>query len=175
MTIHNCSSAKNQTGFAMLEVLVSLALIAIVLLGQVGLQSSALKLNKGAALRMQAVLLSDEISERIENNKAQAQAGSYDVVVAASAPAAIGTDCMANSCTSTALASYDLSLWQTRVAAALPGATWQITRSADTPSSGMSTFTIVLTWQDRRDNANTVNYATTGTGETVSLTAFKVV
>lgn len=174
MTIHNCSSAKNQTGFAMLEVLVSLALIAIVLLGQVGLQSSALKFNKGAALRMQAVLLSDEITERIENNKVQAQAGSYEVA-AASTPAAIGTDCMNNSCTSTALASYDLALWQTRVAAALPGATWQITRMADTPSAGMSTFTIVLTWQDRRDNANAIHYETTGTGETVSLTSVKVV
>ncbi|MDO8369751.1 MAG: type IV pilus modification protein PilV [Candidatus Nitrotoga sp.] len=172
MRIHNCNSEKIQTGFAMLEVLVSLALIAIVLLGQAGLQSSALKLNKGATLRMQAVLLSDEITERIENNKVQAV--SYEVA-AASTPAAIGTDCATNSCTSTALASYDLALWQTRVAAALPGATWQITRLPDTPSSGMSTFTIVLTWQDRRDNANTVNYATTGTGETISLTSVKVV
>ncbi len=159
-----------QTGFSMIEVLIALVLIAFTLLGQAGLQASALKLNKSADLRMQAVILADEISERIEANKAIALDGAY-VAAQSSTPISAGADCLASNCTAASLANYDLSTWQTRVAATLPEANWQITRAGTNPS----TYTIVLSWTDRRDNAKSVTYATAGTIETMSLTTNKVV
>ena len=112
----------------MLEVLVSLVLIAITLLGQAGLQASALKLNKGATLRMQAVLLADELAERIENNKTAAIAGSY-VVANSSTPAAVGTNCLTNFCMPTELATYDLAVWQAGIVARLPVSSWTVTHA----------------------------------------------
>lgn len=164
------SKKQRQAGFSMLEVLISLVLIAFTLLGQAGLQASALKLNKSADLRIQAVILADEISERIEANKTIALAGAY-MAAHSSTPASASADCLAANCTAASLASFDLSTWQTRVAATLPDANWQITHAGTNPS----TYTIVLSWTDRRDNAKSVNYATAGTTETMSLTTNKVV
>lgn len=155
----------------MLEVLVSLVLIAITLLGQAGLQASALKLNKGATLRMQAVLLADELAERIENNKTAAIAGSY-VVANSSTPAAVGTNCLTNFCTPTELATYDLAVWQAGIVARLPVSSWTVTHAV---TGNPSTYSIVITWQDRRDNVDRVSYATAGTSETLALTTTKVI
>jgi type IV pilus assembly protein PilV len=163
--------ARTQAGFSMIEVLISLVLIAVAMFGQAGLQLNALKFSKSGALRMQAVLLSAEIAERMESNKTGAIAARY-VVATSSTPSSASIDCLTTACNSTALADYDLADWQTRVAATLPGSSWQI---AQTTTGNPSTYTIVLSWQDRRDNANTTTYSTTGTTETFALTSTKVV
>ena len=161
---------NRQVGFSMLEVMIALVLIAFTLLGQAGLQASALKLNKSADLRIQAVILADEIAERIEANKTVALTGAYAASLSTS-PSTASADCLAANCSATNLASYDLSIWQNRVATTLPGASWQITHAGTNPS----TYTIVLSWTDRRDNAKSVTYATAGTTETMALTTNKVV
>ncbi len=161
-----------QAGFSMIEVLVSLLLIAVVMLGHAGMQANALKFSKGASFRMQAVLLSTEMAERVESNKTGAIAGNYVVATAATTPSTASTDCLTAACDSTALASYDLAQWTARVAATLPSGSWQITQ---TVTGNPSTYSIVLSWQDRRDSGNTTTYSTTGTTETLSLTTTKVV
>jgi type IV pilus assembly protein PilV len=165
-------SAPAQRGFSLLEVLVSLMLIAIAMLGQAGMQANALKFSKGASFRMQAVMLGNEIGERMEANKTGATAGSYVIATATSTVSTASTDCATASCDATALAAYDLAQWTTRVAANLPSGTWQITR---TVTGNPSTYAIVLTWQDRRSDAGRTTYSTTGTSETLSLTTTKVV
>lgn len=166
MKIHNFSSAKKQMGFSMLEVLICLVLIAFTMLGQAGLQASALKLNKGAGTRMQAVMLSDEIAERIENNKT----GDYAVASTGTATAS-GANCAAINCSATQLANYDLAAWTARATSSLQSPNWTITKAGTNPA----TYTIVLTWQDRRDNAKLTTYSTSGTAETFSITSTKVV
>jgi type IV pilus assembly protein PilV len=179
-TMHNSNragngagnSALNQGGFSMLEVLISLVLIAVAMLGQAGLQVNALRFAKGAATRMQAVFLSNEIAERIESNKLGATAGNYAVATASSTPSTSSTDCTVSACSSSVLAAYDLAEWTTRVSAALPSPTWQIT---NTIAGNPSTYTIIVSWQERRSDANTTTYATTGTPDTSTLTSIKVV
>ena len=84
--------ANAQAGFSMLEVLVSLMLIAVAMLGQAGMQANALKFTKGASLRMQAVMLSQELAERMEGNKTGAIAGNYVVATASSTVTTASTD-----------------------------------------------------------------------------------
>lgn len=170
--LRNQARAGHEGGFSMLEVLVSLALIAVAMLGQAGMQANALKFSKGASFRMQAVMLANELGERIEANKTGATAGGYVIATATSTVSTAATDCSTAACDSTAVAAFDLAQWTTRVAATLPSASWQITR---TVAGNPSTYAIVLTWQDRRSNANTTTYATAGTTETISLTTTKVV
>lgn len=169
---YSSSATRRERGFSMLEVLVSLVLIAVTMLGMAGLQLNALKLYKGATFRMQAVLLADEISERIETNKIGATAGNYVVATVSSTPSVAGKNCVSSSCAPDELAAYDLATWGTRIAANLPGSSWQITN----PTAGNpSTYSIVVNWQDRRDNARQVTYETSGTAETFTLTTTKVV
>lgn len=166
------SNRHGQAGFSMIEVLVSLMLIAITLLGQAGIQANALKLSKGAGLRMQAVFLSNELAERMESNKLGAVAGAYTVAMQSSTPITMGTNCATGACSSAALAAYDLSEWTTRVAATLRGSSWQITNPV---AGNPSTYVIVVNWEDRRGNADTTTYEISGTTETLSLTSTKVI
>lgn len=163
---------RGQAGFSMLEVLISIVLIVIALLGQAGIVISAMKSNKGATFRMQAVLLSDEIAEHMEGNKSAATAAAYAVPQQSSVPDVMTSDCAMVACNPAALAAYDLAIWERRVAQTLPAATWQITNPV---VGNPSTYTIVLTWQDRRENTRAVRYATTGNTETFAITASKVV
>ena len=161
-----------QRGFSMIEVLISLVLIAVAMLGQAGLQANALRFSKSGALRMQAVFLSNELAERMESNKTGAIAGGYVVATASSTVLTSSNDCMATACASDALASYDLAEWTTRVAATLPSATWQVTQ---TTTGNPSTYSIVVSWQDRRADSTRTTYSTTGTTETFTVTTSRVI
>jgi len=163
--------ARRQAGFSMIEVLISLVLIAVAMFGHAGLQLNAMKFAKGGATRMQAVFLSNELAERMEANKAGSLAGNYVVASVTSTPSTAGADCMAGPCDAATLASYDLSEWTNRVATALPSSSWQITVAPGNPS----TYTILVNWENRRVNAGTTTYAAAGTTEALSLTSTKVV
>jgi type IV pilus assembly protein PilV len=151
----------------MIEILVTLFIIAAALLGTVGLQIYAMKMNQGGQFRSQAVFLSADIAERMEANKIAAVAGQYQV--AAGAATVMTTDCAAAACDSNALAAFDLNQWQDAITALLPQGSWEIQLTA---AGNPATYTIVVSWVDRRTGTQ---YATAGTGETFSYTTTKTV
>ena len=65
-----------QRGFSMIEVLITLVIIATALLGTAGLQLQAMKLGKSGDFRTQAVFLANDLAERMEGNESAAVAGS---------------------------------------------------------------------------------------------------
>jgi type IV pilus assembly protein PilV len=111
---------RRQAGFTLLEILVSLMLIAIGVLGTAGLQALALKMNQGGQLRSQAVVLGIDLIERMEANNVAAIAGGY---APAAYPASFTTDCATVFCSPADLATYDLVNFRSRVQSQLPGAT----------------------------------------------------
>lgn len=157
-----------QQGFSMIEVLVTLVIIAVALLGIAGLQAHALKINKGGEFRNQAVFLSADIIERMEANKAEAVAGSYAV---AAGVGAVSTACDTGACAGPALTAYDLANWQAAAVALLPGGVGAI---ALTTAGNPATYTVTVSWNDR---------ATAGAGqaganakqETFSVTSVKTI
>ncbi len=68
----------NQNGFSLLEVLITLIVLSIGLLGFGALQLNALKINDSANSRSQASLYAYEIMDRIRANRTAAVAGDYD-------------------------------------------------------------------------------------------------
>lgn len=154
-----------QQGFSMLEILITLVIVATALFGTAGLQVHAMRMNKGSEFRVQAVFLASDIAERMEANKAAAVLGNY--VVASTGTASVaGTDCANVVCDPPQLASWDISQWETAIDnLKLPQASWQITQTQNIPANppniplASSTYEIVIRWTDRRADTTYAAYS----------------
>jgi type IV pilus assembly protein PilV len=165
----------------MIEVLVTLLIISLALLGTAGLQAYSMRLNQGGQFRSLAVFLAADLAERMEANRASALAGGYAVSSTLGADflaggAAVSTACVAAACSAAALAAYDLSQWQSAVAATLPQSSWSVAQAL---SGSQSTYTVTLNWVDRQTNASSAaadanssfGSNAAGTGEKFSYTS----
>lgn len=142
------TSISRQRGFSMIEILITLVIIATALLGTAGLQLYAMKVGKNSEFRTQAIFLASDLAERMEANKPAAITGGYAAsgVVAASAV----SDCATNACNADSLAQYDLSQWETAVVNLLPGSSWNVSPTiTNTPPSVSAKYDIKLSWTDR--------------------------
>lgn len=163
---------ERQRGFSMIEVLVTMLIISLALLGTSGMQAYSMRLNQGGQFRTQAVFLVADLAERMEANRATAVAGGYAIAT----PSA-DTDCYAAYCTGAALAASDVFKWQAAVAAALPQG--QAAPPVQTIAGNPSTYTITVSWVDRREDTTHAAYApgaalgsdASGTGERFFYTA----
>jgi len=145
-------SLHQQRGFSMIEVLVTLLIVSLALLGTAGLQAYSMRLSQGGQFRTQAVFLAADLAERMEANRTGAVAGDY-VVANSSVPVAASTACVDAVCAANALAGFDLAQWQNAIAATLPQSRWTV---AQTVAGNPSTYTITISWVDRlSDNATT--------------------
>lgn len=133
----------------MIEILVTMVLIAGSSLALAGMQLAAVKYNKEASLRSVATLLAVEISDRMRSNIAGVKAGNYDRNFGyAAAKAAIVADPGCGSttdCTAATLAQLDKYNWQTSLTTALPVGAGAIVKSTTTAFA----YTIVVMWQDK--------------------------
>ena len=159
-----------EQGFSMIEVLVTLIIVATTLLGTAGLQVYAMKQNKGSQYRAQAIFLATDVAERIEANQSAAVDGLYALasgVVAAPAVTLIpATNCSVASCTSAQLAAFDLAMWRNQISDTFPaGSGWQI----DCQGANPVTCEIIVRWVDRRTGGS--QYGTAGTNESFSYSA----
>jgi type IV pilus assembly protein PilV len=158
--------AANEGGFTMLEILITLFLLTLWLLGSAGVQSASLQFNKAAQFRTQAVYFATDIAERMQSNKTGATAGSYAY---GGSSTTTPPDCTTSTCSPDQLAAFDLGEWSGRVTAALPGAS--VTVTAVTVGNP-ATYTILISWVDRRNDRT---YSSSGSTETFSYTATKTV
>lgn len=146
-----------QHGFTLLEVLISLVVLSIGLLGLAGLQSTGLRFNQSAAMRSQATQLAYDMADRMRANSVAVSAGNY--LGTAGATAACHTT---TGCTPAQMAADDLYVWNAAIARYLPDGEGVICRD-NTPNDGTSTasngcdnnaaspFAIKLWWDDDRD------------------------
>ncbi|MEO6973061.1 MAG: type IV pilus modification protein PilV [Rhodoferax sp.] len=125
-------TSLNQSGFSLIEVLISIIVLSFGLLGMVGMQSAALQANREARLQSSAAILARELAEMIRGNKdvgilptGNPYVGSFDTSPLVSKDP---TYCL-NVATSTtacadrvAIANAEMTEWLGRVNAQLPGA-----------------------------------------------------
>jgi type IV pilus assembly protein PilV len=163
------SPLHSQRGFSMIEVLVTMFIVTLALLGTAGLQAYSMRLNQGGQFRTQAVFLASDLAERMEANKTAAITGAYAVAESGTAVAP-SSACLAGqpACSPPALALFDLAQWENAVSSTLPQSSWQVVNVAGNPA----TITITISWVDRlteKGNAaagtgNAAYDATIGTG-----------
>jgi type IV pilus assembly protein PilV len=107
---------NKQTGVGLIEVLVSVLVIAIGLLGTLGLQLSGKQSNHEAVARSSAVFAVEDIISRIRINPDGVTSSAYTTagVGGGSLGDAPGTDCgtTTSTCSSTLLAAWDLWQWE---------------------------------------------------------------
>jgi len=146
-----------QTGFTLIEVMVSTVVLAIGLLGLAGLQAASLTANQSAFMRTQASALAYDLADRMRTNVPGATAGSY-AIGTANYTAGCGTTA---GCSPLQMAQNDLAQWNANIAAYLPlGQGVVCTDSTPADGSGLATpqcdgignqFSVKIWWDDDRD------------------------
>lgn len=140
---------KTQSGFTLLEVLVSIVILGLGLLGLAALQAASMESGHSASLRTQATVLAYSIVDSMRANRCNAKLGAYDIAMSSNAPGG-GT-----------MAQQDVANWLTEVASRMPSGDGQVRRSAGcadgaalvTPAGCDSTPTpiaVVVQWNDSR-------------------------
>ncbi|MGA7179918.1 MAG: type IV pilus modification protein PilV [Thiobacillaceae bacterium] len=120
-----------QHGFSLLEVLITLIIVSIGLLGLAGLTTASLKNNQSAYQRSIASWQAYDILDRMRANRTIANGGGYNVALGV-APAAANP-----------IAQTDLTQWKQQLAASLPSGDGSVTTNG-----GISS--IVVRWNDSR-------------------------
>lgn len=159
-------------GFSLLEVLVSIIVLTVGLLGASGMLLSAMRTTSESGNFSTAVNLARELSEKARANKTisvktTSADNAYLVnwksgdTVPGSSTA--GTTCISSDCTTVQLASWDVNNWVARVDAVLPGSRvkicfdsdpWDASSSAykwDCDSSGHN-LVVKMSWTPRQTN-----------------------
>ncbi len=162
----------------MLEILITMVIVATALLGTAGLQAYAMKTNMGGQYRNQAVFLLNDITERMEANSIDA-VGQPGYATAGAAVAAKQCNDQVSLCSPAELRAFDLGVWQAAVAAQLPQGVGVITQNGNGVASTNqpATYNVQITWVDRATEQSTAGSAVAngGTGENFSLTTTKVI
>ena len=106
---------NKQAGVGLIEVLVSVLVIAIGLLGTLGLQLSGKQSNYEAVARSSAVFAVEDIISRIRINPDGVKSAAYTTAgVGGGSLGAPGTDCgtLVSTCNSASLSAWDIWQWE---------------------------------------------------------------
>jgi type IV pilus assembly protein PilV len=126
------SMKHRAAGFSLVEVLVSIVVLSVGLLGMVGMLLASVRTGNETATFTAALNLARELSEKARMNKGVAArndaANAYLVEDwregAAPDAASVGSACVASgaACSTADLATWDMGEWKRRIAKALPDA-----------------------------------------------------
>lgn len=136
---------KANMGVGLIEVLVSLLVLSVGLLGMLGLQTKVMQFNQGALYQTRATVLAKDIMDRMRANpqKANLYVTNFDAAIPSY------TDCTNNTvtCNTTQLADYDLAEWKNSIARVLPDGKGQILTNGN-PANLV--YIITLQYDDSR-------------------------
>lgn len=139
---------KCQKGFTLIEILVTLFILAIGLLGLAGLLFEGMRNNQGAYLRTQASILAYDMADRMRANSDEAT--NYQGFSTDGASTALPACASASTgCTSTDQVTLDLAEWTRQIQSVgsdmpmVPGGVGSIQFDA-----ASNTYTITVQWQE---------------------------
>jgi type IV pilus assembly protein PilV len=117
--VHDAPRQRASRGVTLIEVLVTMVILSVGLLGIAGLQLKGMQANRGAFYTSQAAFLATDVLDRMRTNRPTAlSTGAYARNFGDTPPT--GSDCRTTDCDADQLARYDLRQWVNAVAAALP-------------------------------------------------------
>jgi len=130
---------RAQRGFSLVEVLITLVIISVGMLGIAGLYVQGLQAGRTSMFRHHAVTIGGDVADRIRANPTAA--GAYE------AAAGANNNCVAStkSCTPAEMAAQDILIWQTQAGAALPSGTVAVDYTSGS-AGAPSTYAITVSW-----------------------------
>lgn len=134
------SNWNTQRGMSLVEVLVTVVLISVGLLGVAALQLSSLKGNQESYARSQAAMLAGDILDRMRANQTGFNDGQYTVSTAFDAIGQAGTR-----------GGQDMADWQRAIDQLLPGGA---AIAAGSVQRAGNIVTITIRWSEREEDAN---------------------
>ena len=151
---------NGSAGFTLIEILISVVVLAIGLLGMAALQMNGLRNNQSAYFRAQATQLAYDMADRMRTNIVEARdaasGGTYNHGTSTT------NNCATGPCTTAQMTGYDFSQWNAELTAQLPSGTGRVCID-NTPNDGTSAlpacdgagtvYAIKVWWDDNRSGA----------------------
>lgn len=131
---------RHSAGFSLLEVLITVVVLAFGLLGIASMLLNGISLNNASYLRSVATQQAYDMGDRIRANSAGAIAGNYDAI-SYPPPTSCGT---CTNCSIANLATYDACIWNKENSSRLPFGRGAVTRAGND-------FIITVSWDNNRD------------------------
>lgn len=142
------SNPARNHGFSMVEILVTLIVLSIGLLGLAAMQANSMQNTHGAYLRTQATYLAYDMLDRMRANMADVNINGYDDIDTG-AHAYTDPGCITTNCTPNQLTTYDALQWATNLSTLLPAGQGNIA------AMGNNVFIITVIWGDPNANGTT--------------------
>lgn len=139
MRVHTSIKAANR-GVTLVEILVTVVIISVGLLGVAALHTISLRNGQYAHTRSQASAFAVDILDRMRANPVIANGGAYDIALGAPAPATPAT-----------LAERDLKAWKDAIKAALANGDGAVARDT---VGGRRVFKITIQWGEHGEDAD---------------------
>ena len=136
---HVIKNYKHQSGFTLLEAMLTLFIMTIGVLGVAGLQMQAMRSADLTMQRMTVTVKTQDLLDRMRANTASL--ASYTAAAGADGGCNTGTNC-----TAAAMAANDLLMWRADLISQLPG-TPVLTVTVVDP-----VVSVTVSWTDRGEN-----------------------
>lgn len=158
----------HQRGIALIESLVAMVVVALGILGVLGLQMRTLTDTQGGARRAQAIRLIEDLGERLQNNP-----NSLGNLTIYTTKPDSSENCQSAACAPEKLAAYDIKQWHSNVEETLPGGKAIVF----IPEVGSRQLGVMIGWNENRytqsgqslaDTALNTPFRVFGTEPTVS-------
>lgn len=137
-------------GFTLIEILISMLLLAIGFLGLAAVQSKSLSETQNTQFRSKADIFLRDIADRMRANKEAVVEGDYFINDAAVSTGESPADCPFDPAAYTCIAARDLTLWKNSIDDALPEPHVLIAEAGD----GIQR--IRIDWTEKRNEAAAV-------------------
>lgn len=137
----------HQKGATLIEVLITVVILSIGLIGLAGLQTTSVQSNQSAYYRSQATILAYDLADRMRANRTEALTNDYVINFPTSA---------SDNDVTGSQADKDLAEWLNNLALNLPDGTGKVERT-DT------LITISVRWDDNRGRIKAADDASTPT------------
>jgi type IV pilus assembly protein PilV len=144
---------KDSRGFAMLEVIISLLIIMVGVLGLAGLQMMSINNTEAARYQSLAAMLASNMATQIQSNIAYwgASATALNITVVGATitggPAS-GANCNTSVCTASQMAYYDMTNWGAAMGG-IPGGQGAIACTLPVARVSPAVCQITITWNEK--------------------------
>jgi len=163
-------SFRSQLGASMIEVLVSLIVVAFGLLGLAGLQARSMSFQKDSFDRKSAAEMAGQIAERVRANFDGFKAGNYNLTLTPNdATAAVIPVCGDPlNCTPAETAARDWAMWQIDLRRRLPVSGAYLNAPANSAQ-----INLILAWQEGQQKADVANTLCSNAPVNIADTTFR--